>query len=231
VEALPRCAAIRERVGGRPMALAGALHPLAALTAMTGDFGGARRLVREGNEILDALGGLPSLVSHHEAFVELLAGDHAAAEEHLRAGYERLLEIGDTYFAATTAALLARAVEAQGRGEEADRYCSYSERAAADDDLPTQVIRRGVRARILARRGLHDEAEALAREAVALAEPTDFLMFRADAVLDLAAVLRACGRRAEADGAGRLAIELHERKGNVTSAERARAQLAATAPA
>ena len=64
-----------------------------------------------------------------------------------------------------------------------------SERIAAPEDIVTQVMWRGVRARICARRGDAEEGEALAREAVRLAEPTDLLVLRADALLDLAEVV------------------------------------------
>ena len=56
----------------------------------------------------------------------------------------------------------------------------------------------GVRARLLAARGGFAEAEQLAREAVTLAESTEFVNFHADALIDLAAVLEADSRTAEA---------------------------------
>jgi hypothetical protein len=82
-------------------------------------------------------------------------------------------------------------------------------------------------AKLRAEQGLTDVAEALAREAVRLAEPTDFLTIRADALLDLAAVLRHARQSSEADGSVRAALDLYEQKGDVVSAERARSQLAA----
>ena len=123
--------------------------------------------------------------------------------------------------------MLAQAVYAQGRQKEAEELCRVSERAAAANDLSAQVTWRGVRAKLLADQERGDEAEALAREAVRLAEPTDLLTIRADALLDLAAVLRHCGRPSEADEASRAALELYRQKGDVVSAERARSQLGA----
>ena len=87
---------------------------------------------------------------------------------------------------------------------------------------------RGVRARIRAGRGDVEEGETLAREAVRLAEPTDLLVLRADALLDLAAVVGLGGKLAEAEAAVRRALELYERKGDAVSAARARDQLGAT---
>ena len=80
-----------------------------------------------------------------------------------------------------------------GRGWPRPReLCAAAAAAAADDDIVTQVIWRGVQAKILAREGRCEEAEALAREAVALVEPTDLLSHHGDAMLDLAEVLRTC---------------------------------------
>jgi uncharacterized protein YyaL (SSP411 family) len=97
-----------------------------------------------------------------------------------------------------------------------------TERRAAAEDTMTQVTWRGVQAKVLAHGGRCHDAEALAREAVALAEPTDLLLHRGDAMLDLAEVLRTCERPEESDHAARTALELYELKGNVAAAARAR---------
>ena len=85
---------------------------------------------------------------------------------------------------------------------------------------------RQVRAKALARRGEDVAAEDLAREAVALAEPTDALDMRADALVDLAEVLRLIDRKDEPKGVLEEALRLYEQKGNVVSAARARDVLA-----
>ena len=87
------------------------------------------------------------------------------------------------------------------------------------------AVRAG-RAKLLARRGDLDEAEALAREAVALAAETEFVDLRGDSLLALAEVLRLAGRTDEAAEAMRQALALWEAKGNVIYAERTRALLA-----
>ena len=53
------------------------------------------------------------------AIVEMLAGDPAAAEREIRPECEMLEGMGETYFLSTMAAMLARAVQEQGRDEEA----------------------------------------------------------------------------------------------------------------
>jgi hypothetical protein len=100
-----------------------------------------------------------------------------------------------------------------------------SEAATAPDDLSPGVQWRAVRAKLLARRRELEQAEALGREAVALAAETDFLVLRGDALMDLAEVLRAPGRETDAAPFVEQALELYEQKGNVVAAERARAML------
>ena len=113
---------------------------------------------------------LDAATSQNEAVVELLAGNPAAAEESLRKGYRALEEMGERMFLSTTAAFLARAVLEQGRDEEAEDLAKLSAQLAAKDDLLSQILWRGVRARVFARRAQFEEAEALAREAVVLAQ-------------------------------------------------------------
>ena len=224
------CTEIREQVGLSPVQIAVTLQPLAALHAMQGEFDEARSLVHEANAILDDLGRMHSAVSHHEAMVEILAGDHAQAEERLQLGFARLEEIGEKALLATTAALLARVTYAQGRYGEAERFCSVSERSGAVDDPSVQVPSGGVRAKLLARQGRIDEAEARAREAVRMIAPTDMLNRHGDALLDLAEVLRLGGRAAGAEAAACEALGMYTRKGNVVSAAFARAYIPTPAP-
>jgi tetratricopeptide (TPR) repeat protein len=134
--------------------------------------------------------------------------------------------MGDRAELSTTAAFLAQALLAQRRDEEAEQFAGLSEELAADDDLITQVLWRGVRARILAGRGLTDEAQRFAREAVALAARSDFVNDMADALIDLAIVQRQAGRLDLAGGTLAEGLRLYEEKGNVVAAGRARAQLA-----
>jgi len=200
---------------------------MAALYAMAGDFEEAYRLVQASDELLGEIGGLDSAVSQQEALVELLADRPAAAEKRLRRGYERLEEMGEKALLATTAAMLAQALYDQARHGEAVAFSRVSEEAAADDDFAAQVGWRAVRAKLLADEGHGAEAEALAAEAVRLAEPTDFLTLHADALLDFAAVLGDSRRANEANAAVRAALELYRRKGDAVSARRARSRLAA----
>ena len=67
-----------------------------------------------------------------------------------------------------------------------------------------------------------DEAEKLAREGVALAADSEFVVLHADVLLDLAEVLRLAGRAEDAAEVTAEAVGLYERKGNVASARSAR---------
>jgi tetratricopeptide (TPR) repeat protein len=192
---------------------------------MLGEFEVARTLIREGNEILKDLGRMNSAVSHAEGWVELLAGRPAAAEERLRVGYGSLEKMGEKAFLASTAAMLAQAIYAQGRYGEAEHFCEVSHGLAAAEDLVTQVMWRGVRAKILARKNRMEEAEVLARAAVRIAEQTDWHTHHGDALLDLSCVLSLRGASVEADAIARRGIKLYERKGNVVSAGTTRSGL------
>jgi ATP/maltotriose-dependent transcriptional regulator MalT len=221
-EAIRRCEAFRELVRASPIATASTLNPLALLHAMKGEFEIAERFLEQAGELLQELGGIGSGVSHLETWVRLLAGQPALAEARLRADVETLSSMSAGDALATTTALLAQVVYAQGRMREAGELSRMTERRAAAEDTMTQVIWRGVHAKVLAGAGRCDEAEALAREAVALAEPTDLLLHRGDAMLDLADVLRTCERTEESDHAARAALELYKLKGNAAAAARAR---------
>jgi ATP/maltotriose-dependent transcriptional regulator MalT len=207
------------------VAVAWTVNALALLHAMRGQFELAERLLQQANETIHQLGSLHSSVSHIEALVRLLAGEPALAERLLRAGIETLESMNAGDLLATTAAMLAQAVHAQGRVREADELCRVAADAAASDDIVTQAIWRGVKARILAGEGHFDPAETLAREAVALIEPTDLLSHHGDAMLDLAEVLQVCERSDESRRAVRAGLSLYEKKGNRPGAGRARALL------
>ena len=152
----------------------------------------------------------------------MLAGDPAAAEASLRSGFDALTEMGEQAFLSTTAAFLARAVFAQGRIDEAEELAQLSAQLAATGDLLTQVLWRGVQARVLARRGRLEAAEELAREAVSLAEQTDFLVYRGDALVDLAHILQDAGRGRRRPRPRPHGLQLQEQKGNLVAAAKIR---------
>jgi tetratricopeptide (TPR) repeat protein len=168
-------------------------------------------------------GGMSIGVGH----VEMCAGDLEGAERTFREGVELLESIGEKGYLSTHAALLAQVLYLQGRFGECEEMTRLAEETGASDDIPTQVLWRHVRAKLIAREGRHDEAVALAEEAVALNEGTDSWDVRADALLDLGEVYELSGRPEDARRATRAALDLYERKGVIPVIERVRSRLAA----
>jgi len=225
-EGIRRCGEIHARSGGDRRVEAAVLSVEAELRAMQGRFEGTREQIARAREILEDLGlRFRSRASEALASVEMLAGDPEAAWRAYMSGYETLEEIGERGFLSTTAAELAQVAWAQGHHDEADRFATISEETGAPDDVATVVTAKGVRAKLLARKESFADAERFAREAVDAARETDDLNLRADALLDLADVLRAAGRGPEALEALEEAAALYEEKGNLVGAQRARALL------
>jgi tetratricopeptide (TPR) repeat protein len=195
------------------------LSNIADLEAMLGRFEVARGHIARAKAIARDLGDQvrTGAVLRNAAAIEFLAGDLVAAEAEARAGYELLESIGDLGHLASVAPDLALIVYALGRIDEAYELSKASERITIEGDVDAEVRWRQVQARTLARRGRHEEATALAEEAVRLAAATDFLDLHALALNALAEVLQLEGRNAGAAAAAREEIELHRRKGNVVA--------------
>jgi hypothetical protein len=201
-----------------------ALHTLAGLHAMAGEFDRARELGDAASQIAGKLGPnrFAALCSQFLGQVELLAGDPAAAARWLRWGAGILERMGERGLRSEITANLARALAAQGLDDEALEQAGRSGELAVRDDLYAQVERRGPLALVLARRGRLDEAEGLAAEAVELAAGSDMLAMQAGALLDLATVRRLAGRDGEAAALAGQALALAERKGHRVAAAQAR---------
>ena len=220
------------RSGGERKSEAVLLRTLAHLHAMQGRFDAAREEYRRGRAMLEELGWvfLAALTSLESGPIEMLAGDPAAAESELRRDYDALDRLGERSFITTVAAYLAEALYRQGRTEEADRFASFSAQVAAPDDVLTQLLWRGVRAKLLALEGGVADAERVASEAVELSRGSDDVISQANALMDQAEVRRLGGREEQAAAAAREALALYTRKGNLVSARRAKAFLKAQAP-
>ncbi|ORB72988.1 regulator [Mycobacterium scrofulaceum] len=200
----------------------------AVLEAFRGRGAAARRMIDSARRTVTEL-GLRHALSEVEQFagiVELVADEPAAAEAHLRKAYNGFRRMGLDADTAETAALLGRACLALERDAEADELCAESERLAGHA-LKASIAWRTLRARLLTRRGDHDEARRVAEEAVALAQRTDALVDHGDACVTLATVLGSAGDVAGARAAAERAVDLYERKGAVALAERARTVIGA----
>lgn len=231
-DGIARCEALGARLSAESRAQAVVLDSLAGLHAMRGELDAARRFLARSNSILAELGrGMQSAVSHPEAFVALNSGDAPGAEQVLRAGYDRLLEMGERALLSSTAAMLARALYEQERLDEAWAFTRVAEETAAGDDVSAQITWRSERARLLARRGAAAEAKRVAAEAVGIAARTDWLAEHGDALLAQAEVLRRADGPAAAGAAVSEAIDLYERKGNQIGVRRAQSMQVMNAPA
>jgi tetratricopeptide (TPR) repeat protein len=226
-EALERCESLGATRQGDQLVEAKRLTILAGLHGLRGNFDKARELFAESRDVQRELGQNVSIAAGTQlsGIVELLAGDPAAAERELRAGYDELERIGHEGYLTTVAAFLARALNEQDRLDEAERFLEISEEKASSDDLTTLADCAAVRAKVLARRGEFDRAEEMARRAVASFADTEESQHHADALVDLADVLSLAGRGEEAVPLMNEAEALYESKGVTPSLERVRAWL------
>ena len=198
---------------------------LAQLKAMNGELDAARQLYRQARATLRDLGhGVYEAATGVDvARVELHGGDLAVAEREVRADYEFLAKKGETYYLSTIAALLARLVRDQGRDDEALALSTISEQATSADDIESQALWRSIRAPIVARTGNLALAEELARTALEYVRRTEAPWLQADALSELASVLRIAGKAGEARRFIGEATAIYEAKGSLVAADRARA--------
>jgi tetratricopeptide (TPR) repeat protein len=197
--------------------------------AMLGRFDEARAILAEERAELAERGGgvlLANITAFESVWIELWAGDPAAAAEFGAEGCRLHEELGEQSFPPLAAGNLAQALYALDRLEEADAWAGRAAELGASDDASKEMLWRQVRAKVLARRGEHAEAERLAREAVAICEETEMLDAQGDVYADLAEVLLLAGKPDDAAAALEQALERYERKGNRVSAQRTHTRLA-----
>jgi class 3 adenylate cyclase/predicted ATPase len=200
-QAIERCERLLAELPDDRSLRASVTGSIAGLRAMQAEFEEARRLQGAARALAEELGhrfriAARSLIA---AEIESLAGHPREATAILRWAFEELKEMGASSVMSTVAAYLADALAVEGSIDDAIRYSEVSERHAADLDVATQVMWRVARAN--ATRNL-----TLAREAVELAEPTDFTDIKARALL------------AVGDGEG--AAREYESKGNLAGIRR-----------
>jgi tetratricopeptide (TPR) repeat protein len=189
---------------------------LAALEAKRGRFEAARALATHARALARDLGDqvAEAAVLRASGYAAMLEGDPETAETEMRAGYEILDRIRDLGHLSSHAPDLGEALYALGRNDEALRISEVAEQITIEGDVDAEVRWRQLRAKTLAQRGRHGEAEALAIEAVGLAAQTDYLDLHAHALKSLAEVLRLADRNEDAALAIREALDLYRRKGN-----------------
>jgi tetratricopeptide (TPR) repeat protein len=210
--------------GAWPAEQANVLAPQADLEAMRGRFAEARILIAQARDLFRQLGQVSTGEANCGTVagrIEEEAGDYAAAELALRSSCQVLEQAGDRAYLATTAGELANVLCLRGRFDEAEEWRRLAAELGASDDIVTQVLWRTAKAKLLARQGNLNDAEVVAREALQLTEETDALTRQANCLLDLAGILQARSKIAEACAAVEQANDLFERKGSVAGARRA----------
>ena len=230
-KAIRRCEELLDQAQGDRKAEATIQCCLAHLRSMQGDFQVARASFGESRALFEELGWKfeVATISLDSGPAELLAGNPRAAEAELRAGYNRLEEMGEHNYIFTVAGYLAEAIYRQGRLEDAQTFARICEEHAPPDDLTSQVLWRSVRAKVLAQQGRAEDAEILIHDAVQMMRTTDWLDGLGLALIDQAEVLELAGKIEAARDVAQQAVNTFERKGNVVSAGHARARVAAFA--
>jgi tetratricopeptide (TPR) repeat protein len=226
-EALGRCEELLGEASDRA-GRANVLAFLGGLEALEGRFDDARRRLEEASTTYAEIGEHYALANNSGRVlgrVEMLFGDHAAAERAFHDCCRTFDRIQDRPGLSTVAAELADALYEQGRYAEAAGWLDLAREHSAGEDVRAQYIWGRVQAKLLARRAAFDEAATLGLEAAALAAKTDALDDRGTVLLDLAEVLRLSDRVDEATTHVEKALSLFERKGNVISARHARSML------
>jgi class 3 adenylate cyclase/tetratricopeptide (TPR) repeat protein len=208
---------------GSLMITSGVLH------AMLGEAEEARASAAQGRSILEDLS--PTVftvmrVGGQIGLVEQLLGNLEGAAEVMRPALKFLIEMEDKGFLSTLAPQLGRVVALQGKLDESQDLARMGRENSPPDDWASQVLWRICLALALAGRGEAEQAERLAREAVALCEGVDYLFQMGEAWSDLGHVLRLAGKTNEA-AALRQALALWEAKENLVGVARVREELAA----
>ena len=195
--------------------------------AMLGRFDGARVLLDELRAELIERGARTVLaaVEGYAMYIELLAGDLAAAVAAGETGCRIDEELGQSSELSTIAGSLARVYCAVGQLEEAERWASRAAELGSSDDASTQMLWRDAQALVEAHRGQHATAELLAREAVQIGEHTEALNAQAETHADLGEVLALAGRHKQAAEALEEALARYEAKENLVMAGRVRERL------
>jgi class 3 adenylate cyclase len=222
-DGIRRCQELLEQAAGNRRLELTALQSMAGLQVMAAQPEAAMASVERALALTGDIGEnrVAVLAREFVASALALAGEPAAAEQQLRLGIRVLERQGESGMRSNLTADLAHVLHRLGRPDEALQVALASRAIAAHDDLFAQVRWRGAAARSLAGQGRLAEAERLAAEAVEIAEPTDMLTMRGDALLDQAAVATAAARPDAAARAAQAALALYQAKGNQPGAARA----------
>jgi ATP/maltotriose-dependent transcriptional regulator MalT len=227
-EGIRRCDEMLARLPGNPLLEGNVLVMRASLKAMRGSLDDARADMVAGRALLRDIGHYhwwagTSMVA---ADIEFTGGDPAAAATVLLEGYEVLRPKAETGYLATLVGMRAQAALELEQDDEALRLADETEALASPDDFEPHLRQRCVRAVVFARRGDFAAAGEALRQAEQIAAPTDYLTLKALLAMKRADVASLAGAAEEERKALAQALALAEQKGDLVTADRARARLA-----
>jgi tetratricopeptide (TPR) repeat protein len=154
-------------------------------------------------------------------YTHWLLRDLDGAAELFQVGIDMLGPEGETGWVSTLLPMLGEVRLAQGDVAEARRCAERARDICPPADIESNARWRGLLALVESRAGRHEEAVRLAQEALEWELRGDQLDAIGDRYKDLAVVLAAAGRSAEAREALDRAVENFRRKENLASARRA----------
>ena len=226
--AVARTEQLLQAANGEPWAEADILMPLSGLYAYAGRFADARDAIARNQSVYDRSGAKlrRAMGATAAGWVELTAGEPAAAEHHLREAFEAFRAMGERGYLSTVAGSLAEALYAQGRLDEAQQMTEEGQAAAAPGDVDAQARWRAARAKVLARGGQFPAARALLDEAAALVSPTSWAALQAEILLARAEVDRLAGAPEQAAASLRAALRIYQDRHVTPLADQATAALA-----
>ncbi len=229
--AVARAEKLLQAASGDPWAEADLLKPLCVLYAYVGRAADARAALARARAILLRFGAQFALAESgiSAGWMELTIPDPAAAERYLREAHAALRAMGERRYFAFIAAMLAEALYAQGRFDEAQQMTDEAMAADVPEAGIWKTSLLSLRAKVLARRGQPDAARRLVAEAEALLTPASSTAVRTEVLEAKAEVSRLAGALDEAAASLRTALRLYEDRRATHLAGQVRADLAALA--
>ena len=152
--------------------------------------------------------------------LEAAVGELDRAEEVLWEGWRGFGELGERGIRSTLGGYLGKVLARRGKLEAAEAILDESMGMSTPDDWVTVSVVQAGRALVASGRGEHEEAIALAHEALELADSREYLTIQQDIRPVYAEVLAAAGRVDEAREAFARAREVAERKGSTLLVDR-----------
>jgi tetratricopeptide (TPR) repeat protein len=161
------------------------------------------------------------------AWIAQCAGDFEEQERVLRRMVERLEELNDRNYLSTAWMQLGISLVELGKDDDAWRALERAREVTIPEDVVDVVGLDALEALLRARRGELEEAQDLARRALARVDETDGVGLRLDTRWSAAQVFELAGRGDEAKALLEESVEIAERYGHLVAAQRARDRLAA----